>query len=39
MLECKFSFEVYTKNLQEKASGCSLETIDVPLDAEGHALT
>ena len=36
ILECVFSFEEYAKNVKEKATGSSLETLEVLLDAAGH---
>ena len=38
MLDCRSSFEAYAKNVQEKAINCSLKTIEVLLDADGHVL-
>ena len=39
MLDCRFSFEAYTKRVREKENRCSLKTTEVLLDANGHALT
>ena len=39
MLDCRFSFEAYAKNLREKATKCTLKTAEVLLDADGHVLT
>ena len=39
MLGFRFSFEVYAKNVREKATKCSLKTTEVLLDADGHVLT
>ena len=39
MLDCRFSFEAYAKNLREKATKCTLKTAEVLLDADGHMLT
>ena len=39
MLGCGFSFEVYAKNVREKATKCSLKTNEVLLDADGQVLT
>ena len=39
MIGCRFSFEAYAKNIQEKATKCSLKTTEVLLDADGHVLT
>ena len=39
MLECVFSFEEYAKNVKKEATGSSLETLKVLLDAAGHVLT
>ena len=39
MLECVFNFEEYSKNVKGEATGCSLETLKVLLDAAGHVLT
>ena len=39
MLGCRFSFEVYAKNVTEEVTKCSLKTIEVLLDTDGHALT
>ena len=39
MLGCIFIFEEYAKNVKEKVSGCSLETLEVLSDAVGHELT
>ena len=39
MLGCRFSFEVYAKNVREKTTKCSLKTTDVLLGADGHVLT
>ena len=38
MLDCRFSFEAYAKNLREKATNCTLKTAEVLLDADGHVL-
>ena len=38
MLGCRFSFEVYAKNVQEKANKCSLKTTEVLLNADGQFL-
>ena len=38
MLDCRFSFEAYAKNLREKATKCTLKTAEVLLDADGHVL-
>ena len=38
MLGYRFSFEVYTKNIREKATRCSLRTAEVLLDAGRHVL-
>ena len=32
MLDCRFRFDAYAKNVKEKAIKCSLETIEVLLD-------
>ena len=37
MLGCRFNFEAYAKNVREKATKCSLKTIE--LDADGNVLT
>ena len=34
-----FSFEVYVKNVKEKATNCSLKTTEVVMDADRHVLT
>ena len=39
MLGCRFSFEVYAKNVREKESKCSLKTTDGLFFADGHVLT
>ena len=39
MLDCRFGFEEYAKNLREKATKCTLKTAEVLLDADGHVLT
>ena len=39
MLDCRFSFEAYAKNVREKVTKFSLETTEVLLDADGHVLT
>ena len=39
MLDCRFSFEAYAKNVREKATKCSLKTTEVLLDADGHVHT
>ena len=39
MLGCRFSFEAYVKNVQEKATKCSLKNTEVLLDADGNVLT
>ena len=39
MLGCMFSFEACVNNMKEKVTRCSLKTIEVPLDADGHVLT
>ena len=38
MLDCRFSFKAYAKNLREKATKCTLKTAEVLLDADGHVL-
>ena len=38
MLGCRSSFEAYAKNVREKTTKCSLKTIEVLLDTDGHAL-
>ena len=38
MLGCRFSFEIYAKNIREKAANCSLKTTDILLDADGMCL-
>ena len=39
MLGCRFSFEVYSKNVREKATKCSLKSTDALLSADGHVVT
>ena len=39
MLGCRFNFDVYAKNVRQKATKCSLRTTEVLLDADGHVLT
>ena len=39
MLDCRFYFKAFKKNVQEKATKCSLKTTEVLLDADGHVLT
>ena len=39
MLSCRFSFEAYAENVQEKTTKGSLETAEVLLDVDGHVLT
>ena len=39
MLSCRFSFETYGKNVQEKAIKCSLQTTEALMDANEHVLT
>ena len=39
MLECVFSFEEYAKTVKERATGSSLQTLEVLLDSAGHVLT
>ena len=39
MLDFRFSFEAYVKNVREKGTKCSLKTTDVLLDADGHVLS
>ena len=39
MLGCRFNFEAYAKNVQKTATKCSLKTIALLLDADGHVLT
>ena len=39
MLGYIFIFEEHAKKVKEKATGCSLETLEVPLNAVGHVLT
>ena len=39
MLGCRFSFETYAKNVREKVTECSLKTIEVLFNADGHVLT
>ena len=36
MLGWRFSFEVYAKNVKEKATKCYLKTTGILLDADGH---
>ena len=36
MLDCRFSFEAYTKNVRENGTQCFLKTSEVLLDADGH---
>ena len=36
MLGCRFRFGACAKNVQEKATKCSLKTTEVLLDADGH---
>ena len=38
MLGCRFSFKACAKNIQGKATKCSLKTAEVLLDADGHLL-
>ena len=37
--DCRLNFEVYVKNVREKATKGSLKTADILLDAGGHVLT
>ena len=39
MLGCRLSFEVYAKNVPEKATKCYFKTTEVLLDADGHVRT
>ena len=39
MLGCRFSFETYAKNVTEKVTECSLKTIEVLFNADGHVIT
>ena len=39
MLGCRFSFKSYAKNVQEKATKCSVKATEVLLDADGYVLT
>ena len=36
MLDCRFSFEAYTKNVRENGTQCFLKTSEVLLVADGH---
>ena len=36
MLDCRFSFEAYTKNVRENGTQCFLKTSEVLLDADGN---
>ena len=38
MLGCSFSCKACTKNVQEKATKCSLKAAEVLLDADGQCL-
>ena len=38
MLSCRFNLEAYTKNVQEKATKCSLKTAEILMDADEHML-
>ena len=37
MIGCRFSFEVYAKNVREKVTKSSFITTEVILDADGYA--
>ena len=39
MLDCRFSFEMYPKNVKEKTTKCYLKNTDALLGADGHVLT
>ena len=39
MLGCRLSFEVYMKNVIEKANKCSLKTTVILMGPGGHVLT
>ena len=38
VLGCRFNFEVYSKNVREKAIKCFLKPAEAILDANGHVL-
>ena len=39
MLGCRLIFKAYAKNVNTKATKCSLKPTEVLLDADGHMLT
>ena len=39
VLDCRFIFKAYTKNVREKTTKYPLKTAEVLLDADGHVLT
>ena len=38
MLDCRFNFDAYAKNVREKVTKCSFKTTEVHLDFDGYLL-